>query len=234
MPDTDAFSLEHIVPFFQPIMDLKHDRVWRYECLARLVTPGEYIFLPNQFLHLIEREDSVAQFTETMFHRSAEYFRNTSIAWNLNLCEEDIADDTLFSMLKRVLDDYPNPNRVGFELTADTAHSDLPRFDHFLNNANALGVNVFLDHFGVAGDADMALLSRPITGIKIAGSVMSEISDSKQVRSHVAHLLDAADTQSINVIAEHIEDEDTLNDIMEIGIGYGQGFYFSTPQASAT
>ena len=44
---TESFSLDRIVPFFQPIMDLEGERVWRYECLARLIGEHQDTFLPN-------------------------------------------------------------------------------------------------------------------------------------------------------------------------------------------
>ena len=51
---TEHFTLDRIVPFFQPIMDLQAGCVWRYECLARLISEQEDTFLPNEFLHLVE------------------------------------------------------------------------------------------------------------------------------------------------------------------------------------
>lgn len=33
---TDSFSLDNVVPFFQPIIDLKNDVVRSYKCLAQL------------------------------------------------------------------------------------------------------------------------------------------------------------------------------------------------------
>ncbi|MFT7261300.1 MAG: EAL domain-containing protein (putative c-di-GMP-specific phosphodiesterase class I), partial [Glaciecola sp.] len=47
---TDSFNLDNIVPFFQPIMDLKNNVVWSYECLARLLTFGQNSYLPTEFL----------------------------------------------------------------------------------------------------------------------------------------------------------------------------------------
>jgi len=38
---SEDFSIEDIVPYFQPIVDLNSQGVWRYECLARLITQGD-------------------------------------------------------------------------------------------------------------------------------------------------------------------------------------------------
>ena len=64
---TDNYTLDAIVPYFQPIVDIRSERVWRYECLARLVTPEQRVFLPSDFLYLIERHNHVQQLAEMMF-----------------------------------------------------------------------------------------------------------------------------------------------------------------------
>ena len=56
---TDSYTLESIVPYFQPIVDIRSEIVWRYECLARLVTPEQRVFLPSDFLYLIERNNHI-------------------------------------------------------------------------------------------------------------------------------------------------------------------------------
>ena len=34
---SEDFSIDDIVPYFQPIVDLQSQGIWRYECLARLI-----------------------------------------------------------------------------------------------------------------------------------------------------------------------------------------------------
>lgn len=46
---SEAFTIDDIVPYFQPIVDLHSQGVWRYECLARLITQGDKTFCPANF-----------------------------------------------------------------------------------------------------------------------------------------------------------------------------------------
>ena len=80
---TENFTLDRIVPFFQPIMDLEVGSVWRYECLARLLNENENTFLPNEFLYLVERNNWIHKLTETMMLQSAHYFRHLNMPWNI-------------------------------------------------------------------------------------------------------------------------------------------------------
>jgi EAL domain-containing protein (putative c-di-GMP-specific phosphodiesterase class I) len=54
---TDSFNLDNVMPFFQPIMDLKSNVVWRYECLALLLTFDQNSYLPTEFLFLVKGND---------------------------------------------------------------------------------------------------------------------------------------------------------------------------------
>jgi EAL domain-containing protein (putative c-di-GMP-specific phosphodiesterase class I) len=93
---TDSFNLDNVVPFLQPIMDLKNNAVWSYECLARRLTFDQNSCLATEFLFLVERQQSVAQLTQTVFSRSARYFRDINMAWNINLNLSNMTDsDTL-------------------------------------------------------------------------------------------------------------------------------------------
>ena len=73
---SEDFSIEDIVPYFQPIVDLNSQGVWRYECLARLITQGDKTFLPSEFLYLIEREQHVNSLAANMFVQCASYFHD--------------------------------------------------------------------------------------------------------------------------------------------------------------
>ena len=203
---TEGFSLEHIVPYFQPIMDLEHQAVWCYECLARLITPGEFTFLPNQFLHLLERDQSTAKFTETIFHRSAEYFRDINVAWNINITMQDMHNPGLTDMLTNYLAKYPNPSRVSLELTAATALEDLDKFATFVETCRAINIGVFVDHFGVTPETVDSIISQPINGIKIDGSLLNHLAEQKDTREFIRELSEQAQDRHIAIIAERIED----------------------------
>lgn len=229
---TEHFSLDRVVPFFQPIIDLSHDAVWRYECLARLVTPSEQTFLPSDFLYLAERQQSVEKLTENMFHQSAEYFKHLNMAWNINISQQDMLNSSLIDMLEEHLKFYPNPKRVCLELTELTAISHLAEFEKFVENCDRIGIGIFVDHFGAAPGNINSLLNLPIIGIKIAGSLISQLTEHQESADFVEHLTRTASSKDICVIAEHIEDKGTLDIVKDLSIQYAQGFYFCQPLAT--
>ncbi len=230
---TDSFNLDSVVPFFQPIMDLKNNVVWSYECLARLLTLDQNIYLPTEFLFLVERQQSVAQLTQTVFSRSASYFRDINMAWNINLSLSDMTDSDTLKFLQSQLADYPNPKRVSFEITAQNALVESAKFSQFSEICDALGINIVIDNF-VQQECDLqAILTLPISAMKVSATLFDQMASDVATEYFVKELISSAASNKIVVIAERIERQETLEVVKQLGIKYGQGFYFSQPKAKA-
>ncbi|WP_339719237.1 EAL domain-containing protein [uncultured Paraglaciecola sp.] len=229
---TDSFNLDNVVPFFQPIMDLNNNAVWSYECLARLLTIDQNTFLPTEFLFLVERRQSVAQLTQTVFSRSASYFRDINMAWNINLSLSDMTDTDTLKFLQSQLADYPNPKRISIEITAQNALVDSVSFSQFCEICNALGVNIVIDNFEQQSCDLQTILTLPISAIKVSAALFDKVKSDAAIAVFVKGLISAAATNNIVVIAERIEQKTTLEIVKELGIKYAQGFYFSQPKAN--
>jgi EAL domain-containing protein (putative c-di-GMP-specific phosphodiesterase class I) len=228
---TESFSLDSVVPYFQPIMDLNNNAVWRYECLARLVTFNEHSYLPSEFLFLVERQQSVALLTETIFSRSARYFRDINMAWNINVSLADMTDPQIHAFLGSQLQDYPNPERVALEITASNALNDLTAFSYFASICTDLGISLFVDHFSEKSADIQTILALPVSGIKVSANSVNDNKGNGQSLDFISRLNEQAKKQGVILIAEHIENEQELAVVKEIGINYAQGFYFSQPKA---
>jgi EAL domain-containing protein (putative c-di-GMP-specific phosphodiesterase class I) len=227
---TEAFSLDNIVPFFQPIIDIRNGAVWRYECLMRLLSTTQPAFLPTDLLHLIERQHTVSQLTQTIFNRSANYFRNINVAWNINLSFEDMSDLSLRVFMHAQLQDYPNPQRIALEITANNALQNPELFKEFASFCQTQGVDITIDHFDPTLAQAEQLLALPIHAIKISAKYLSSPQTSA-LEKQVDSFLTVAQERHLAVIAEHIETESCYRGVLERGLKYGQGFYFSQPKA---
>ncbi|WP_018984785.1 EAL domain-containing protein [Salinimonas chungwhensis] len=227
---TDPFRLEDIVPYFQPIVDLQHDRVWRYECLARLVTPSEKIYLPSEFLYLIERHNHVQQLTETMFLQSARYFKDKQICWNINVDLSDLKNPALINFLRAQLNDNCDPNEVCIEVSAKTAMQNLTLLAEVVKQVQALGMGVFVDNVGRVPGNIKSLLAMPLRGIKLDGGLIRQYDSNPAVQEYVDYVCEQAAEHKTRVIAEQVEDATTLEIVERLPIQYAQGFVFSRPK----
>lgn len=230
---TDSFNLDNVVPFFQPIMDLKNNAVWSYECLARLLTLDQNSYLPTEFLFLVERQQSVALLTQTLLSRSASYFRDINMAWNINLSLSDMTDSDTLNFLQSQLTDYPNPKRISIEITAQNALIESAIFSQFSEVCHMLGINIVIDNFNQQECDYQSILRLPISAIKVSAALFDKATSDVTTADFVKELIRTATSNNIKVIAERIECIETLNVAKQLGVKYAQGFYFSQPQAKA-
>ena len=230
---TESFNLNNVVPFFQPIMDLKNNSVWSYECLARVLTLDQNRFLPTEFLFLVERQQSVALLTQTLLSRSAIYFRDINMAWNINLSLADMTDLGTLNFLQSQLTDYPNPKRISIEITAQNALLESAKFSQFSEICDALGINIVIDNFDQQECNLQAILRLPISAIKVSATLFDKVTSEVATADFVKGLISTAANNKIKVIAERIERQETLEVVKQLGIKYAQGFYFSQPKAKA-
>lgn len=231
-PVVDQVDINMIVPYFQPIMDLENQVVWCYETLARLITQDEQTFLPSEFLRLVEKQQCCGEMTRAVFCQSVDYFRYKNIPWSMNISAQDVIDKDMPYFFSAVLANYPNASSIRFELPVDVLYDYPAEFHHFIEVIAQLGCKVMVDHVGVTTGNIHALLDLPIEGIKISGSLISQLANNQEVLDFVRSLHEQATTHGLRVVAGHIEDAATLEQVKALNITHGQGFYFSQPSAS--
>lgn len=229
---TECFSLESVVPFFQPIMDLKQNSVWSYECLARLVTLNEHAYLPSDFLYLVERHDLVAELTQTIFNRSANYFRDINVAWNINISQSDMSDPNIHQFFRSHLAHYPNPKRIAIEITAQNALKESSKFAAFATLCQSLGIRIIIDHFEQNVSDLQTIIALPISAIKISASLFEQAQSQQDIATLIEQVMLLSKENKVIVIAERIELQSTLDVVKSFGVSYAQGFYFSQPKGS--
>ncbi|MDM7861282.1 EAL domain-containing protein [Alteromonas sp. ASW11-36] len=230
---TESFSLEKIVPFFQPIMDLEAESVWRYECLARLINEQEVTFLPNDFLFIVERNNWCQQLTETMLLQSAQYFRHLNIPWNINIDTQDLLNPKLIPFVRDVLAEYPHRERISIELTAHAALHYENELAHFVQQCSELGIGIFIDNVGATPVNVQRLLSLPLTGVKLSGNLINHYVEDPQLQQFVDHVCEVAHAKDVAIVAEHVENQSTIELLKQLSIRYAQGFLFYPPGKEA-
>lgn len=226
------FDLKRVVPFFQPIMDLSSQAVWRYECLTRLLDTEQQPFLPSDFLYLVERRQSVANLTQTIFNRCANYFRNINMAWNINVSLEDMLDPEIALFIRAQLQHYPEPNRISIEVTARNALEHLPVFTDFALFCRDVGIGITLDHFELLDCNFEQVMALPIEAVKVSGNYIKQAKQQEDLQPIITHLRQVANASHVTLIAEHIESKEILTLMQDFGFNYAQGFYFCEPQAT--
>ena len=120
-------------------------------------------------------------------------------------------------------------NRVTLEITESAIIDDKESgFNNLLKLKN-LGVALSIDDFGT-GYSSMAYFKHiPASELKIDRYFVSSMKDDKLNRELVRIMINTAHLFGLSVVAEGVEDRESLELLREMDCDYAQGYFFTRP-----
>ncbi len=233
-----AIDFGELILHYQPILRIADHRWDRVEALVRWQHPTRGLLAPAEFIPLAEKSGLIVPLGQRVLEiatrqgsRWVAANPGLRIAVNvsvLQLAEPDFADN-LLALLGRA-------NMPADSVSLEVAESDLVQkldaVTPVLERLRELGVRTVVDDFG-AGYSSLARLGElPITSIKIDASFVGGITSDVTARTVVRSIVDIARAHELSIVAEGIEDAETLAAVEELGCHYAQGFHVAMPTAA--
>jgi EAL domain-containing protein (putative c-di-GMP-specific phosphodiesterase class I) len=118
------------------------------------------------------------------------------------------------------------------EVTETVFLIDAPRAQAVLGELKDLGVGLALDDFGT-GYSSLGYLKRfPFDVVKIDRGFIADMTTDFATRAIVSAVIDLAHALDLSVVAEGVETESQLQQVIQLGADRAQGHYFSPPLLS--
>ncbi|MCG3700324.1 EAL domain-containing protein [Aliarcobacter butzleri] len=226
-----ALDEDKIVPYFQPIYNLKTNKIEKYEALVRLID-GNNVISPYYFLDISKKSKQYLQLTKTMIQKTFDYFRDKDFEFSINLTFEDIKSEYIASFIIELLKEYKIGHRVVFEIVESEEIDNFRKINEFFVTIREYSCKIAIDDFG-SGYSNFEYLAKlNVDYIKIDGSLIKDILINKSSQNIVSMLVNFAKGQKVKTIAEFVSNKDILNKVRELGIDYVQGYYIKEPIAS--
>lgn len=121
------------------------------------------------------------------------------------------------------------PQRLVLEITETAVLRDLDRSAAILRDVAAQGVGVSLDDFGTGHSSLSRLLELPIDELKIDRGFVRDMTRDSAGGAVVAAVVALAQDLGHRVVAEGVEDAETLERLAEIGCDEAQGYHLCRP-----
>ncbi len=227
--DTDELAL-----FLQPKLSLKTWEIAGFEALIRW--PGrEHPIRADEIIALAEQTGLIKPLTRwvlkealEMRSRLLELGHFVSIAVNIspnNLREPDFA-----VFVQRLMKSYHSHiGEITFEVTETSMMQDPANSLKALNSLNDAGIPLSIDDFGSGYSSLSYIKQLPASEIKIDRSLITELPEREQDRVIVQTTIDMCHSLGYSVVAEGVENEETLNLLAEMGCDQIQGFFLARP-----
>ena len=220
---------------YQPKLDLRTGRIGAVEALVRWNHRERGMLAPDSFIPLIEQHGRAADLTLHVMTQAIEAANGWSEAGcplgiAINVSATLLHDGAFLLRLEQVLEASGFPaGRLTLEVTESAAMDDPEAAVATLERWRRLGVGVSIDDYGT-GQSSLSYLQRmPATELKIDRSFVAAIAADSRNRILVRSTIAMAHELGLEVVAEGVEDEATLDLLREMGCDVVQGYFVSRP-----
>ena len=124
-------------------------------------------------------------------------------------------------------------HQVGFEITETAAIANLAVAREFMDAMRELGCSFLLDDFGAGLSSFAYLKELPVDIIKIDGRFVRDMCEEPVDFAMVRSIHEIAALTQKRTVAEHAEDEATIDLLRALGVQYAQGFELGRPEPLA-
>jgi diguanylate cyclase (GGDEF)-like protein len=226
---------------YQPIVSVKTGRVRAFESLLRWNHPIRGLQTPSSFLGLLKETGlilSVGQWVINEACRQAKEWddiRGRPIPVTINLAPQQFSHSSVINTVTDAMEATGvHPGAVILEITEDALIDDLEAARQTLLPLRLRGVRTMIDDFGT-GYSSLSYLRRlPVDAIKIDASFVDRMERFTEDRMIVRAIVALAHALELCVVAEGVERDEQLAELIGLDCEEAQGYLISPPVDAAT
>ena len=219
--------------YFQPQIDLHTGEITSVESLIRWNHPVQGFLPAEQIVRMAEQTGLISELTYWVIRESISQFSkcdSDGITFSINLSVWNLQDADLIPFINRILHQYNmKPENISFEITESAVMNDPVRAREVLALFNKMGIELAIDDYGTGFSSLAYLKLLPVKYLKIDKSFVVNMLDDEDDAIIVHSTIELAHNLGMLVIAEGIENKDTLIKLRELGCDYAQGYFIAKP-----
>ncbi len=222
---------------YQPQLDLRTGQVLAVEALVRWPHPKLGLVPPMKFLPLAEEAGLMWPLTtwvlnEALSQCAAWRDEDRVLSVSVNVATTDLLELGFLDLVEELLERYHLPaESLIIEITETTIITDFVRSQAVIQVLRDLGIIVSIDDFG-SGFTSLAYLSSLAVGeLKLDRTFITALGSEGKGRDLelVRATINLGHEMGLRVVAEGIEDVETLDLLGELGCDIAQGYFISRP-----
>ena len=231
-----AVDANRIDLYLQPLVTLPQRKVRYYEAVSRLRDPQGEVLAASAFIAPAEKAGLMPRIDYMVLFRCVQVLRrlqarNKDIGLFCNMAGMTLSDGEIFGQCL----DFLDANRalapsLVLEFKQDTIRKLGPAESERLANLVQRGYRLSIDHVADLRFEPKELADRGVRFIKVPASLLLDQGRLASSDIHPADLSDLLGRFGVDLVAEKIEGESSVVDLLDYDVRYGQGFLFSPPR----
>lgn len=223
--------------YYQPIIDLKSNKITKAEALVRWNHPTRGMISPDKFIPLAEETGLIIEIGEWIFKESvAETVKikamlgdNFQMSINTSPLQYGKNGMNVSDWFSHIITSGLSGKNIALEITEGILMESNDSIKNKLYNLRDLDVQISIDDFGTGYSSLSYLKKFDIDFLKIDRSFVMNLSKNSDDLVLIQAIIIMAHKLGCRVIAEGIENEIQRSILAEEGCDFGQGYFFSKP-----
>lgn len=222
---------------YQPIISLCSGKLAGFEALIRWQHPQQGFVSPGEFIPIAEETGLIVpmglwvlreacQTMQSWVKKFAEFRLHISV----NLSVKQFRQPNLIEMIDQILAETQlHSQYLKLEITETAIMDNAESANRLLKQLKARKIKLSLDDFGT-GYSSLSYLHRfHMDTLKIDRSFIGNISEDRDSLEIVEAIVTLAHQLKMDVVAEGVETFMHFNQLRNLGIEFGQGYFFAKP-----
>jgi diguanylate cyclase (GGDEF)-like protein len=233
-----ALTREELHVYFQPKVSLPDGVPTGAEALVRWDHPDLGWLPPDKFIPAAEQAGTIVHVTRYVLSQALQQCslwrsRGHELQVSVNLSARDLQDEYLPHYVEQVLQENQiDAQHLTLEITENTVMEDVQQAVAVLQSLLDTGVRISMDDFGTGHSSLAQLKAIPLHELKIDKSFIISMLGDSQNQAIVKATIELAHNMDLRVVAEGVEDEESLRHLSDAGCDVAQGFFLSKPVPS--
>ncbi len=227
-----------LVLHYQPQLDLRSGEISTVEALVRWAHPTFGLIPPLKFLPLAEEAGLMLNLTRWVLSEALQQCAGWRAAGqpmtvSVNVSAGNLLEDGFAGVIRHLLQSHQLPaDALVLEITETTIITEFDRSKLVIQELRDLGLVVSIDDFGAGFTSLRHLSSLAVGELKLDRTFITALAADVEERDLelVRATIELGHSLGLRVVAEGIEDQNTLDLLADIGCDLAQGYFIGKPK----
>ena len=221
---------------YQPILNLKTNRICGFEALARIRGEKLGLISPSEFIPIAEKTKLIIPVGKKIIIQASRFYKklmadeNGTLNLTINISVIQLLNKDFCSMIQELVNDRQiKPESICLEITESVFASNYEEINSILGQLKEIGFHIAIDDFGTGYSSLSRERELRVNCLKIDKGFIDNLTQMNPELSFVSDIISMAHKVGNEVVAEGVEHEEQLRYLYQCGCDKVQGYLISRP-----
>lgn len=234
----DSLAKGTLMLHYQPIINTATGKYESAEVLVRLWDKKTGTIYPGEFIPYAEENGLVGALGEQVLRQACSFYKEHELDklgvkyLEVNLSAVQLSQEDLPRRIMDIIGETGVlPSNINLEITETALIKDAQNAQRCMAALRESGITFSLDDYGVGTSSARNIYKMPLDLVKLDMSIVNDAMKDPGAHTLLGHMVAMLRDFDKEILAEGVENEETVDMLMDLGVDYIQGFLYSRPLA---